>query len=131
MKKTLLTLVGTAMLFASCQKEAIQPKKQTVTYGVSCYHCSVYVTDNYSNAGNEQPAAKSKHFLVDGQFTYSFDNDTLSRASLQVYLGAIAPVMPVKATITTSDHRKVELSRDMGFGTKGDLIDTTLYLPLK
>jgi hypothetical protein len=131
MKKILLTLTGVAMLFASCQKESIQPEKQTVTYNVSCYHCSVYVTDNYSNAGNEQPAAKSKHFLVDGQFTYSFDNDTLKQASLHVYLGALAPAMPVKGTITTNDHREVVLSRNMGFGTKSDLIDTTIYLNLK
>ncbi|WP_114937552.1 hypothetical protein [Mucilaginibacter endophyticus] len=131
MKKLILTLAGVAMLLQACQKDSVQPKKQTVTYSVTCAHCSVYVTDNYSNAGNEQLAAKSKHFLVDGEFNYSFDNDTLSTASLQVYLGALAPVMPVKAMITTSDGKRVVLDREMGLGTKDDLITTTIYLPLK
>ena len=125
MKKLIITLSASALLFASCQKEAVAPKKQTVKYNVSCAHCSVYVTDNYENNG------QSKHFLVDGQFDYSFDNDTLSQASLQIYVGSFAPSMPVRATITTNEGKKVVLDRNMGFSPSNTLIDTTIVLNLK
>lgn len=133
MKKLILTLSAAAVLFSACQKETVNPvaKKQTVTYSVVCPHCSVYITDMHHNKGNEDVPSQTQHFLVDGTFDYSFENDTLSEARLEIYVGSFTPKIPVKATITTNDGRKAILSRDMGFGSNNDLIDTAIYLKLK
>ncbi|WP_183560644.1 hypothetical protein [Mucilaginibacter sp. SP1R1] len=127
MKNLILTLLAAALLLQSCRKEATPtPGKQTVTYNVSCLHCSIFVTDNHWNKPND-----AQHFVVDGSFSYSFDNDSLSKASIEIYTGSFVPEIPVKATITTNDGRCVELNRTMGNGSKGNLIDTSIVLALK
>lgn len=136
--KQLINILAIAAIIAislsSCSKsEAVNPvqKKQTVTYRVSCIHCSVYVTDNFINKSNSNPDAQTKHFLVDGQFDYSFQNDSLKEASLQIYLGSINVKQQVTATIITSDNKKTVLNKVMGFGSENDDIDETITLQLK
>lgn len=130
MKKFILAASILTMLL-SCKKETVAPQVQTVDYDVKCNYCSVYIEDNVWNRYNEQERSKNQHFNVNGTWHYEFKNEGLDAASLRVFLGSFGGVQHIEASITTNDKRKVILSRDMGFGSKSDLIDTAIYLNLK
>jgi len=116
--KKLITISAIAFLgLASCKKENVEPElvlPQKVTYMVKCTGCLVYVDDtlwNQSSIGDQ-----SQHFVVNGNFKYSFDNTKLDSVRMKIYVGTFLPQQDIESSITTTDNRKVEFVGRLGSG---------------
>lgn len=116
-----LILIPFALLvLTSCSdKDEVNPI-QTVTYQVECESCLVYVDDNYRKGDIRQ------HFVVSGEWEYSFENLKLDTARMEIYVSVFSPPQEIKASIFTNNGKKSSLAENITPGYNG-----YLNLPLK
>lgn len=120
MKNTLTLLALLIFGLTSCSyREDVEPAIQTVTYQVECDWCVVYFEDNRYQGDYRQEIA------IDGYWEYTFDQKYLKTARLEVWIPIFSALQHLRASISTNNGLKTQISEDVVGGE-----NVKLELPL-